>query len=43
MTAFFDEEIRRKVLRAGGFGFFKKPLDQSAFVQCLEKALKAAA
>ena len=43
MTAFFDEKTRRDVLTAGGFGFFKKPLDENAFVQCLEKALKAAA
>jgi FixJ family two-component response regulator len=43
MTAFFDEKVRSRVLKAGGHGFFKKPLDESAFVQCLEKALKAAA
>lgn len=43
MTAFFDEKICSQVLKAGGRGFFKKPLDESAFVQCLEKALKAAA
>jgi len=43
MTAFFDEKVCNRVLRAGGCGFFKKPLDENAFVQCLEKALKAAA
>jgi len=43
MTAFFDERTRRQVLKQGGFGFFKKPLDETAFVHCLEKALKSAA
>jgi FixJ family two-component response regulator len=43
ITAYFDEEVRNRVLKAGGCGFFKKPLDENAFVHCLEKALKAAA
>ena len=43
ITAYFDEKVRNRVLKAGGCGFFKKPLDEAAFVQCLEKALKAAA
>ena len=43
MTAFFDERIRTRVLKAGGHGYLKKPLDENALVQCLEKALKSAA
>jgi FixJ family two-component response regulator len=43
MTAFFDEKIRTRVLKAGGHGFLKKPLDENELVQCLEKALKSAA
>jgi FixJ family two-component response regulator len=43
ITAYFDEKVRSRVLKAGGCGFFKKPLDETAFVQCLEKALKPAA
>jgi FixJ family two-component response regulator len=43
ITAYFDEKVRSRVLKAGGCGFFKKPLDETAFVQCLEKALKTAA
>ena len=43
MTAFFDEKVRTRVLKAGGCGYLKKPLDETALVQCLEKALKSAA
>ena len=43
MTAYFDEKVCNRVLKAGGRGFFKKPLDQTAFVQCLEQALRTAA
>ena len=43
MTAFFDEKVRTRVLNAGGCGYLKKPLDENALVQCLEKALKSAA
>ena len=43
MTAFFDERVRTRVLKAGGHGYLKKPLDENALVQCLEKALKSAA
>ena len=43
MTAFFDEKVRSRVLKAGGCGYLKKPLDENALVECLEKALKSAA
>ena len=40
MTAFDNEKIRARVLKAGAFGYLKKPFDDSALVRCLEKALK---
>jgi FixJ family two-component response regulator len=43
MTAFQNEKIRARVLKAGGCGYLEKPLDENALVQCLEKALKTAA
>ena len=43
MTAFFDEKVRARVLKAGGCCYLKKPLDENVLVQCLEKALKSAA
>lgn len=43
MTAFFDEKVRSRVLKAGGCGYLRKPLDENALVECLEKALKSAA
>ena len=43
MTAFDNEKIRARVLKAGAFGYLKKPFDDGALVQCLEKALKTGA
>ena len=43
MTAYFDEKVRTRLLKAGGYGYLKKPLDEKALVQCIEKALKSAA
>jgi FixJ family two-component response regulator len=43
MTAFFDEKVRSRVLKAGGCGYLRKPLDENALVECLETALKSAA
>lgn len=43
MTAFYDEKVRTRVLKAGGCGYLRKPLDENALVECLEKALKSAA
>jgi FixJ family two-component response regulator len=40
MTAFDDENIRARVLKAGAFGYLKKPFDEKVLVQCLEEALK---
>jgi FixJ family two-component response regulator len=40
MTAFDNENIRARVLKAGAFGYLKKPFDENDLVQCLENALK---
>ena len=39
MTAFDDEKVCARVLKAGACGYLKKPFEDSALVQCLEKAL----
>ena len=39
MTAFDDKKVCARVLEAGAFGYLKKPFDENALVQCLEKAL----
>jgi FixJ family two-component response regulator len=39
MTAFFDENIRRRTLRAGAFGFLNKPFEDESLIRCLYKAL----
>jgi FixJ family two-component response regulator len=43
MSAFRDENVRARVIKAGGYGFLEKPLDENVLVQCLEKALRTAA
>ena len=40
MTAFDDEKVCARVLKAGARGYLKKPFDEKFLVQCLEKALK---
>ena len=40
MTAFFDEHIRSRTLRAGAFGFLNKPFEDKSLIRCLDKALK---
>ena len=37
MTAFDDKKVCARVLEAGAFGYLKKPFDENALVQCLEK------
>jgi FixJ family two-component response regulator len=39
MTAFLDENIRRRTLRAGAFGFLNKPFEDACLIRCLDKAL----
>ena len=41
ITAFDNENIRARVLKAGAFGYLKKPFDDRVLVRCLEEALKA--
>jgi len=43
MTAFDNEKICARVLKAGAVGYLKKPFDDGALVRCLEKVLKARA
>lgn len=40
MTAFFDEYIRSRTLRAGALGFLIKPFEDTSLISCLDKALK---
>ncbi len=41
MTAYFDESIRARALRAGAFGFLRKPYDEKYLIECLDVALKS--
>ena len=43
MTAFDNENIRARVLKAGALGYLKKPFDENDLVRCLENALKTRA
>jgi FixJ family two-component response regulator len=40
MTAYFDEEVRRRVLECGAFGFLSKPFDDECLLKCIDEALK---
>ena len=40
MTAFPEESVRARALKAGAFGFLSKPFDDDHLVECLDKALK---
>ena len=42
MTASRDERVRKRVLNAGAFGFFRKPLDDQRLIDCLKNALGGA-
>jgi len=39
MTAFPDEAIRARVLKAGACGFLTKPFSDESLIECLDKAL----
>ena len=39
VTAFPDERIRARVLRAGACGFLTKPFSDESLIGCLDKAL----
>jgi FixJ family two-component response regulator len=40
MTAYFEEKVRARVLDAGAVAFLRKPFDDEALIECLNKALK---
>lgn len=39
VTAFPDEKIRARVLKAGACGFLTKPFSDESLMECLERAL----
>jgi FixJ family two-component response regulator len=41
ITAFPDEGIRTRALKAGAIGFLSKPFEGSSLIQCIDDALKA--
>ena len=42
VTAFPDESIRARVLKAGALGFLTKPFSDQSLIECLDKALLGA-
>jgi len=40
VTAFFEEEIRERVLGDGAVGYLRKPLREQSLIACIEQALK---
>lgn len=41
ITAFPEDRIRRQADTAGAFGFFAKPFDGHAMIDCIDRALSA--
>ena len=41
VTAYFEEKVRARVLRAGATGFLRKPFDDESLIECLDRALQA--
>jgi FixJ family two-component response regulator len=39
VTAFSEENYRRRAFDAGALGFFAKPFDEALLIECLERAL----
>jgi FixJ family two-component response regulator len=39
MTAYFEEKVRDRVLKAGASGFLRKPFDDDSLIACLDKVL----
>jgi FixJ family two-component response regulator len=39
VTAFPDQGIRARVLKAGAFGFLTKPFSDESLIECLDRAL----
>jgi FixJ family two-component response regulator len=42
VTAFADEGIRARVLKAGAYGFLTKPFSDESLIECLDRALLGA-
>jgi FixJ family two-component response regulator len=40
MTAYFEEKLRARVLKAGAIGFLRKPFADESLIESLDKALK---
>jgi FixJ family two-component response regulator len=40
MTAFFNESMRSRTLKAGALGFLIKPFEDASLIRCLDEALK---
>jgi FixJ family two-component response regulator len=41
ITAFPEERIRSRVLKAGAIGFLSKPFDEECLIGCLDRALSS--
>jgi FixJ family two-component response regulator len=39
ITAFFEDRLRERALKAGAIGFFNKPFREENLIACLERAL----
>jgi FixJ family two-component response regulator len=39
ITAFFEDKLRERALKAGAIGFFNKPFREENLIACLEQAL----
>lgn len=39
ITAFPDDDVKRKVLDAGAYGYLVKPFDESRLLHCIETAM----
>jgi len=42
LTAYPDEDVRMRAMKAGAVGFLTKPCNHGHLLDCLAKALKAA-
>jgi FixJ family two-component response regulator len=40
ITAFHEESVRARAMKAGAIGFLKKPFSGQTLIECLETALK---
>jgi FixJ family two-component response regulator len=40
VTAYPEESVRERALRAGAFGFLSKPFSEESLIACLDRALE---